>query len=225
MQTGIVRMLNLIKLYQLIRQLLVPLFPCCQASWWGFPESLPGDWESSLFSAPCVSPECGGLSTLPNFSSSFFSFSAQAASLSSRARLSSSSRLRRALSTASETSGETNFPRGGGGAVERWGSSCSSKDSLAPLLFCSGWWKNRTGIKHINEISHKIIFSSFVVIKNSHVYYLWLRGAVSAIGFSGRQRIVLVMVCVFLTIWTHGGLAVATSLPLPPKNNNKHVHY
>lgn len=60
--------------------------------------------------------------------------------------------------------------------------------------------------------------------EKSHVYYLWTCGSVSAVGFSGRQRIMLVMVYVFLTVWTHGWLAVTARLPLSPKNN-KPVKY
>lgn len=65
----------------------------------------------------------------------------------------------------------------------------------------------------INRFHAKLIHLQW---QNSHACYLRVGGAISAVGFSGRQKIMLVMVRVVLTIWAHGWLAVATSLPLSP---------
>ncbi len=120
--------------------------PYCQPSCRCLDDIRPGDSISSLLSASLsVSPVRASFSVLPNFSSSFFSFSAQAASLSSRALLSSSSRRLRALSTA-EMSAETNFPRGGACCC---GSSCSSADSLLAPFFS---WCCKSQTKEIGDL-------------------------------------------------------------------------
>lgn len=93
----------------------LPFVLYCQFSWWPLLCSLFGDSGTSLpspsFWPSSVLNIC--LSFFPNFSSSFLSFSAQAASRSSRARLYSSSLRLRALSTASDSSGDTYFALAG----------------------------------------------------------------------------------------------------------------
>lgn len=142
-----------------IVRLVLPFVAYCQFSGCPLLCSLPGDSDGSLLSEsfPTSSALAACLSVFPNFSSNFLSFSAQAASLSSRARLSSSSLRLRALSTASESSGETNFTRGGPWPwAWRWCSSWSSRGSpwwamTSPGLFCWAWRWQRWGSRGVSE--------------------------------------------------------------------------
>lgn len=121
-----------------------PFVPYCQLSYWHLACSLLGDSGTS-FPSPSFWPSsvldvC--LSVFPNFSSSLFSFSAQAASRSSRARRSSSSLRLRALSTASDSSGDTYFALAGPWFWDwRWWSSCSGSGS--PWFFCWAYRWNK----------------------------------------------------------------------------------